>query len=324
MMGTPHPAAGEQEGPNLTEGEKAILSVISVLTTELRESNDERRSQYNELKGKVDSSLSAITQSVSSVTSRVDSHDEIFLKKDKEGRRRNIILYGMKGSGKENPDQLEEKISDLFRNTLKLNFDLDRDLDQVIRLGVKSNENRPVLVRFKAIRKKIEAITKRGNLKNTKIYMEDDYTREEQEERKSKMEEVKKLRNAGKVAYLSGTKIVTKERNYQQERDLNVKNTEETLCMEVEENTMGKNKSETPKRKRSIASPLKHGSHKKLIRSNSVGKGNSKQGDLGKWLDKKGDSAVSENSKFSEKDTESVEKANDQQENKSHESEKEE
>lgn len=94
--------------------------------------------------------------------------------------------------------------------------------------------------------------------------------------------------------------------------------------MEVEENTMGKNKSETPKRKRSIASPLKHGSHKKLIRSNSVGKGNSKQGDLGKWLDKKGDSAVSENSKFSEKDTESVEKANDQQENKSHESEKEE
>lgn len=75
-------------GENLTEGESAILKVIDSLANELRDSNEERRRQYEDLKGTVDLSLGAITQSVSKVTTRVDSHDVIFSKKDKEGRRR--------------------------------------------------------------------------------------------------------------------------------------------------------------------------------------------------------------------------------------------
>lgn len=137
-------------GENLTEGESAILKVIDSLANELRDSNEERRRQYEELKGTVDLSLGAITQSVSKVTTRVDSHDVIFSKKDKEGRRRNIVISGLHENENERWVELEQKVDGFFKNTLKMDFELDRDLDQVIRMGARGKENRPIIGKVKS------------------------------------------------------------------------------------------------------------------------------------------------------------------------------
>lgn len=137
-------------GENLTEGESAILKVIDSLANELRDSNEERRRQYEDLKGTVDLSLGAITQSVSKVTTRVDSHDVIFSKKDKEGRRRNIVISGLRENENERWVELEQKVDGFFKNTLKMDFELDRDLDQVIRMGARGKENRPIIGKVKS------------------------------------------------------------------------------------------------------------------------------------------------------------------------------
>lgn len=270
-------------GENLTEGESAILKVIDSLANELRDSNEERRRQYEDLKGTVDLSLGAITQSVSKVTTRVDSHDVIFSKKDKEGRRRNIVISGLRENENERWVELEQKVDGFFKNTLKMDFELDRDLDQVIRMGARGKENRPILVKFKAIRKKIEAIGKRGNLKNTKIYLDDDYSKDEQEERKSKLVEVKRLRALGQTAFLSGTKVVVKDRSVTEIQ--NTGNVAEWQ-MEVDGNSKTKNgKVETPGRKRLNSSPLEHKGIKKTVkRSDSTGRGNNQQGGIQKWI----------------------------------------
>lgn len=81
-------------GENLTEGESAILKVIDSLANELSDSNEERRRQYEDLKGTVDLSLGAITQSVSKVTTRVDSHDVIFSKKERRAEKEYSDFWG--------------------------------------------------------------------------------------------------------------------------------------------------------------------------------------------------------------------------------------
>lgn len=60
------------------------------------------------------------------------------------------MISGLRENENERWVELEQKVDGFFKNTLKMDFELDRDLDQVIRMGARGKENRPIIGKVKS------------------------------------------------------------------------------------------------------------------------------------------------------------------------------
>uniref|UniRef100_A0A8D8VZW6 Uncharacterized protein n=2 Tax=Cacopsylla melanoneura TaxID=428564 RepID=A0A8D8VZW6_9HEMI len=84
----------------------------------------------------------------------------------------------------------------------------DSDVDDYMRIGrPKQGGNRPILLKLMTQWKKREILKATGKLKNTKIFVEDDLTKEEVEEKKGLVEDMMEQRKLGKYAVIRNKKL---------------------------------------------------------------------------------------------------------------------
>lgn len=113
----------------------------------------------------------------------------------------------MEEEGEENYQRLEEKLLTFLKE--KMNVECTSEgIDYVSRLGRKPGTFSPVLVRFVQLKKKLEILKNRNYLKGMKYNIDEDYSPEIREKRKSLLPDLIKLRAEGKRAVLRQDKLV--------------------------------------------------------------------------------------------------------------------
>lgn len=126
---------------------------------------------------------------------------------DQERRKRNLLVFNMEEEGDEDNTKLERKVLIFIRYTMKVTC-TSEDIDYISRLGGMEKNKRPVLIRFTTLKKKIEILKSRANLKDSPYSLDEDFSKEVREKRKSLLPELKKLRNENKIAVLRYDQIV--------------------------------------------------------------------------------------------------------------------
>ena len=125
-------------------------------------------------------------------------------------RRNNLRIDGIAESNHESWDECKEKVQSVLTNKLGLK-DVVIERAHRVAAGRKARGDVPRTVVFKLLnfQDKVEIMKNCKNLKNTGIYINEDFCKETNELRKKLWEDVKKLRLDGKYAVIQYNKIVT-------------------------------------------------------------------------------------------------------------------
>lgn len=104
------------------------------------------------------------------------------------------------------------------------------EVNQFFRMGKKggANQKRPIMLKMVSYWRKMEILHNTAKLKGTKVFLAQDLTPEEQNEKKRLLEKVKEIRNNGKHAVLKGRTIIVEGKVLSE--------TENAENMEVDEN----------------------------------------------------------------------------------------
>ena len=109
---------------------------------------------------------------------------------------------------------MNKKVEQLL-SRMMVAININQDTEEVRRIGkYKDGENRPIKIKLVRERKKLEIMRKTNNLKGTKIWVEEDYTKEIQRERKELIPHLKEAREKGYSAKLRYNKLIVNNEIY--------------------------------------------------------------------------------------------------------------
>ena len=126
-------------------------------------------------------------------------------------RRQNLRIDGIKESDNESWEDCQKKVQEMFRT--KLNLEETIEIDRAHRSGKrKDNRARTIVLKLKNYEDKTTILKKGNLLKDTGIYINENFSRETLEYRKTLWDEVKAHRRNGKISYLQYRTVVVRNR----------------------------------------------------------------------------------------------------------------
>lgn len=132
---------------------------------------------------------------------------------ERKSLKYNLIVYGLAETGRNNNLDTRKQIEALFLD--KLEIDLDPyDIRNCYRLGQNTEKTRPILVEFLSNFTRSVILRNRTKLKGTKIFIQEDLTFEDRQERKILVEKLKEAKEKNIPAILKGNKLVIEGRTY--------------------------------------------------------------------------------------------------------------
>lgn len=138
----------------------------------------------------------------------ISSQEERIASLEKEVRRRNLIFRGVEDGESEETGETKRKIV-MICQTLGVVINPETNIDEIKRLGSpRPGASRPVLIKLTTNDKKWEILKKAKGLKGTNIWIDEDYPKRIQEERKLLIPELKKARVRGQHAKLRYNKLI--------------------------------------------------------------------------------------------------------------------
>lgn len=127
---------------------------------------------------------------------------------EREVRRNNLVIKGLDENVGEELSVTKEKIVQTVKK-LGIEINYQTDIDEIRRLGKPTTgKTRPVLLKLTTRGKKMEILKNTNRLKGTDIWIDEDYTREVQEERRQLLVPLKEARKKGHKAYLRHNKLL--------------------------------------------------------------------------------------------------------------------
>lgn len=239
---------------------KQLLEAISSLKIEIREEMKSIQTSCKDLCYKLEENMEQMKK-------KIEEHENILQQQDSEKRRRNIIIHGIEEE-ETNRKQLEENIIKIIQNILKVQITLP-EIDIMYRLGPKRTEKtRPVIVKFTTQRKVLELLSNRKNLKNTRIYINEDMTKEKAEERKKLVAEMKKYREAGKHAIIKNGKLIIEGKEGKKEDE--GKKTESEMENNKKRQLSEEDTENTQISTREVKKKFEEGARKKAIKDTKI------------------------------------------------------
>lgn len=161
---------------------------------------------------------------------------------EREARRKNLIIKGVEDNEGEKYEETKEKAIKIIQS-MGVEINPEIDIDNVGRMG-RSREGvvRPIILKFNTTSKKMEIMKKTGVLKGTDIWVDEDYTKEIQEERKALIPKLNEARRKGHKAQLRYNKLIINNKVYDSKSIQEIEFGEETQSIDK-------------KRKNSVRSP---------------------------------------------------------------------
>ena len=128
-------------------------------------------------------------------------------------RRNNLRIDGVPESDKESWDDTESKINDLLKDKLDLEgIDIERaHRGKLTKYQKDNNQPRTIVMKLLNYKDKVKILKNARRLKDTGIYINEDFSKETTEIRKRLWEQVKKLRDQGKYAIIKYDQIYQRD-----------------------------------------------------------------------------------------------------------------
>lgn len=130
---------------------------------------------------------------------------------DREIRKRNIIIHGLEEEGNSKYLELERQVVKFIKNKIKVDLK-EEEIDFLRRIGKKiEDKTRPILVGITTFRKKIMILKNKRYLKDTDIYITEDFSPEVLTKRKELRGQMMEERKNGKFAILVYDKLIVRD-----------------------------------------------------------------------------------------------------------------
>lgn len=179
-----------------------LLSKIDAMNTNIETNNKITTTILNELHD-IKLENVALRKRVDLLNDRCDNFE-------RELKKRNLIFDIPKHYEGTN---LNEYIIHVIGNVIKVPIAI-YDIESFIRLNSKEQKTIWVLVQFANLRKKIEILAARKNLKGTNIYVREDFTTKIVQQRKELIPLLRTKREQGEKAVLRFNKLITPKKVY--------------------------------------------------------------------------------------------------------------
>lgn len=139
---------------------------------------------------------------------QIKMQEEKIASLERDIRRKNLVIKGIPDNESEHFEQTTEKVAKICE-TLGVDFKPENDLDEARRLGrPATDKQRPVLLKLTTMNKKMEILAKTRALKGTNIWIDEDFPKDIQEERKLLIPKLKEARSKGHKAQLKYNKLI--------------------------------------------------------------------------------------------------------------------
>lgn len=134
---------------------------------------------------------------------------------DREMRRKNLIIKGVRDKDEENREGAKEETEKILQK-IGVNINMATEIDEIKRLGkYREGRQRPILIRLTTGNGKMRILQKSKELKGTNVWIEEDYTKETQEERRRLIPHLKEARRQGFRAQLRHDKLLIDDKIYE-------------------------------------------------------------------------------------------------------------
>jgi hypothetical protein len=130
---------------------------------------------------------------------------------ENRSRRNNLRIDGVKELEGESWENCRNSVKEIIKN--KLNISEEIEIERAHRIGSAREDKSPRTIIFKLLNflDKTKVLNSAKKLRETGLYINEDYAKETIEHRKKLWEEVKRLRKAGKYAIIKFDKIYCRE-----------------------------------------------------------------------------------------------------------------
>lgn len=152
---------------------------------------------------------------------------------EKEMKLKNLIIKGIKDRENESYQETALHTKTLLEK-IGILVDFETDVEESRRLGrYIPTRTRPILLKLNKVSKKREILSKTKQLKGTDIWIEQDYSKKVQEQRKALVPQLKEARQNGCRAYLKYDKLIVNNEVYHAG---NLENGEQDVDNTIKEN----------------------------------------------------------------------------------------
>lgn len=148
---------------------------------------------------------------------------------DRELRRKNLVIKGVNDKEDEKREETKEETEKILQK-IGVNIDMKTEIDEIKRLGrYKEGRQRPILMKLTTGNSKMRVLQKTKELKGTNVWIEEDYTKETQEERRRLIPHLKEARRQGLKAQLRYDKLLIEDKIYEAKELEEIKSTNEQI-----------------------------------------------------------------------------------------------
>ena len=189
---------------------KDLRKEITEFKESLEFTGNELHGKIKKLEGKNESIKKAVDKIYNSQVDFNFAYDKLIDLEDRS-RRNNLRISGISESKYETWEKCEEKVDEVFREKLGLdNIHIERAHRVKRGKNDKSTKPRTIVCNLLSFKEKKLVMKNAKKLKNTNIFIDEDFSPETMEYRKQLWEEVKELRRKGNIAYLNYRSVVNK------------------------------------------------------------------------------------------------------------------
>lgn len=166
------------------------------------------------------------------LSKKVEEQGKIIESLEREIRKNNLVIKGIPEEEGEREEDTRNKMMEMAAK-IGVKIDQEMQIDDIRRMGrYKPKETRPILLKLTTRQKKMEILKQAKELKGTNIWIDEDYTKKVQEERKALIPHLKEARQHGYKAILRYNKLIINNEVYEIE---NLQPAKETIEQREEE-----------------------------------------------------------------------------------------
>lgn len=185
---------------------KILQTIQEDLSKQKQDMKEMEQSIKESINSNIDEKFNFIEIKTKLLESKIEQQQKTIEALDKQIRKKNVIFFGIEEKEKE-----YEGLLSIILHTINNRMQVPCqkfEIENVKRIGIKSEKVRPVVVTVTTTSRKIEILKKKKMLSNTNIYLKEDFPPSVLQKRKDLQEELKRERESGKIAVLRYDKIV--------------------------------------------------------------------------------------------------------------------
>lgn len=187
---------------------KVLKNIQDDIKLQKLEITNMKETIVDEINSNINKKFENLERKTQSLEKVIEEQKTLIDKMENQLKQRNVIFFGLEEKEK-HYTELEEKIVSIINNSMKIHCE-KRDIVYVKRIGIKQDGKiRPVLVTANTMGHKINILKNSKYLKETGLYIKEDYTHKVLQRRKELQEEYKSRKQKGEKIVMRRDKIVT-------------------------------------------------------------------------------------------------------------------